>query len=434
MCNPGKHYNQILDGKDWILEEGDVLYVTSPASGMLLGKIRLNTNNFCNTIASAALKGLENFGKTSVAKRLSLLENLFCLLDANQEQLSHVISLETGKPIKCSTREVLESISLIKKYHFEDNFKQLETGSAMLALTGYNLPLFWPVKAIVSAIVSGSSLVICPSQKSPVTANHAVRLALQAGYSALSLIHSSHEEFLKPANSLCFKTINLIGLQPDSKKSLANAKVPLTINLLDPLLHTAMIIEDVPESFDMEGLAKKLARFCFEFAGQQPFATRWIMVNSNLYYEFLSVFEKAMNLVMYGDVLDHTVDIGPMISIKETDEACNHIEEMINSYAFRLFGDTEPNRMLYQGWLKPTVLCGELPHRMPVKSDIFAPLVCIIPCNSSFEALHSLEDMNFTGLISMFVNPDTIKDKLKELKDNIKIVFNDFPIQYSKDL
>lgn len=387
---------QILGGQDWSLPSGALLSVVSPATQTLLGLIQTLGKNPLSPVMEAAQEGFEAFSQTQWEERSLILENLALLLEAHQEPLSQWIALEVGKPIKLATMEVQRAIRLARGYARKTGEIALQERSEspvalgknhqayyslrplgpVLAYTPFNFPLNLVMHKLAPAIAAGTSILIKPSPKAPFTALYLAKLAIAAGYLPISMLNLSNEQALKLVCNPVFKVFSFTG--GAIGWDLAKAAPVDTVKILELGSRTALMVEDIAHAAQLDEIAKKAALSGFGFAGQSCISTQRILVNRALYPEFLSAFERASQLVMIGDVLDHTVDLGPMITPEAARLANSRIAEALSAGA-RLLEDPDSNRLLYEGWLKPTTLVDTTPEMAVNREELFAPVVTITP-------------------------------------------------------
>jgi acyl-CoA reductase-like NAD-dependent aldehyde dehydrogenase len=125
----------------------------------------------------------------------------------------------------------------------------------------------------------------------------------------------------------------------------------------------------------------------FANSGQVCISVQRIFVQRKRYAEFIGKFIEATGKLKVGDPLDKNCDIGPMISSQELERALSWLEE-----AKTLGARVEVGGEAIGNCLKPTILTGVTMEMKVVCSEVFAPIVSVLPYDSFDEALNMADD------------------------------------------
>ncbi|KAG6759987.1 hypothetical protein POTOM_036486 [Populus tomentosa] len=218
----------LIDGK-WVdAHDGDTMQVLNPATGEVVAIVpcmgQSETNNaissaydaFRLVIGGIASRGLvmkaqlllcclcrlesmlsEAWSKLTASERSQHIRKWYDLLIAHKEELGQLITLEQGKPLKEAMGEVSYGASFIEFYAEEAKrvygdiipatlgdrrlFVLKQPVGVVGAITPWNFPLAMITRKVGPALACGCTVVLKPSELTPLTALAAAELALQAG-------------------------------------------------------------------------------------------------------------------------------------------------------------------------------------------------------------------------------------------------------------
>jgi acyl-CoA reductase-like NAD-dependent aldehyde dehydrogenase len=179
------------------------------------------------------------------------------------------------------------------------------------------------------------------------------------------------------------------------------------------------IIED---DADVDAAVARCVVGSFANSGQVCISVQRIFVHKICYAEFISKFTEATCKLLVGDPLDKNCDIGPMISRQELERALSWLKE-----AKKLGAVVEAGGEAHGNCLQPTILTGVTREMKVVCSEVFAPIVSVIPYTSFDEALDMANDSVY-GLQAGIYTRD-IKKAFKAISrlDVGGVIINDVP-------
>ena len=132
----------------------------------------------------------------SVHQRKAVLQKLYDLIEVNQEELALLDCLDVGKPISNAIGEDIQMTLMFLKGHIEGADKLLSPSGrdgsdfayklrkpvgVVGGIIGWNYPLLMAVMKLGPALIMGNSLVLKPSEFTPLSAIRLASLALEAG-------------------------------------------------------------------------------------------------------------------------------------------------------------------------------------------------------------------------------------------------------------
>lgn len=424
----------ILQGSDRFGKTGSIMPVYYPADhATQIGECFCAEPLHIELIERAAEQGFQQFRKSKPAERAAILSRLADLMEANQETLAVVITQECGKPIKLSRHEVERAIGVCRGYAVEAGRNASTTYYAdgregkvsrfpigpVLAITPYNFPLNLVVHKLAPAIAAGCSITIKPAPKTPLTALLLGKLAIEAGYEAISVIPTGNEVAEALVRSEAFAKLSFTGSAKVGWHLRAIAgKKSVTLELGG---NAALIVDDLSEP--IEAIAQRAAFGAFAYSGQICISLQRLFINERIKDTFLSAFVAATRAIKVGDPMKSDTDMGPMITIEDVQRTRSLIKDALRAGANVVYGGNTYNALT----MNPTILDRTTPDMAVNAEEAFAPLVTVVTYNDFEEALGLVNQSRY-GLQTGLYTSDFAKAELAyQLLDVGGVILNDIP-------
>ncbi|EXB51249.1 Succinate-semialdehyde dehydrogenase [Morus notabilis] len=187
----------LIGGKWTDAYDGKTIEVRNPATGEVIADVSCMGQKETNDAISSAYNAYNSWSKLTATERSKSLRKWYDLLVAHKEELGQLITLEQGKPLKEALGEIsygagfLEFFSEEAKRIYGDIippaladrrlFVLKQPVGVVGAITPWNFPLAMITRKVGPALACGCTVVIKPSELTPLTALAAAELSLQAG-------------------------------------------------------------------------------------------------------------------------------------------------------------------------------------------------------------------------------------------------------------
>jgi acyl-CoA reductase-like NAD-dependent aldehyde dehydrogenase len=288
------------------------------------------------------------------------------------------------------------------------------------AITPFNFPMNLVAHKVAPAIAAGNALVVKPATKTPLSLLKMAELLEEAGLPAgvLNVVIGSGKVVgnqLVQDERLAMITFTGSPAVGRGIKALAGLKrVTLELGSNSPTI--------IDEDADLAKAIPRCVMGSFANSGQVCISVQRIFVHSRRYAEFLAEIVAATRQLVVGDPMDRRCDIGPMISDVELQRALVWLDE---AKALGATVETGGNRI--GNCLEPTILSGVTPDMQVMCSEVFAPIVSIVPFDTFEEAL-DMADASVYGLQAGIYTNDINKafQAVKRL-DVGGVIINDVP-------
>jgi acyl-CoA reductase-like NAD-dependent aldehyde dehydrogenase len=386
---------KILIGGEW-REAGETVEVRSPFTNELLAEVASADAADLETAVAAAEKAarqMRNLPRYEIAAGLRKIAEG---IEARKREFGETIAREAAKPIKTALGEVERGIATFRWAAGEAErlageavpLDTIETGKGktgftkrvprgvIYGITPFNFPLNLVGHKVAPALASGNSIIIKPSEKTPLTALLLGEVFLESGLppAALQIVPMSVEHIDPVYEDERIKMISFTGSAEVGWKIKSRAgKKMVTLELGG----NAPVIVD--ETADLEHSVARSALGAFTYSGQVCISVQRLLLHEKIADRFTEKFiEKAANLKT-GDPLDEATEMSVMIEEKAAARAESWIKEATDNGAEILCGGARRGAML-----DATVLTGTSPEMRVVAEEVFAP-VAVIEKFSDFE-------------------------------------------------
>lgn len=424
----------LLHGSDRFGHTGVITPVYSPLdSATVLGCHHRAEPLHLELIERAAEKGFADFRKTSPLRRAEILERLANGIEKRAEEFAQLITREAGKPIRLSRAEVVRSILICRGYAqevqrqwpvcppvegYETKVARFPRGPA-LAITPYNFPLSLVVHKLAPAIAAGCSITIKPAPQTPLTALLLGRVAIEAGYEAISVVPTDNTVAETLVQSDVFATVSFTGSRRVGwrlRQMAGNKAVTLELGG-----NAALVVED--DSRPLQDIAERAAFGAFAYAGQICISVQRIFVNEALLDTFVPALVKAARALKVGDALNPETDIGPMISVNEVQRARSLMKDALQAGANVVYGGNTFNAFT----MNPTLLDRTTPDMAVNSEEVFAPIATITPYATFEEALERVNASRYGLQAGIYTSNPTRMEQAWQNLDVGGVLINEIP-------
>jgi acyl-CoA reductase-like NAD-dependent aldehyde dehydrogenase len=339
------------------------------------------------------------------------------------DELGLLITREMGKPLpeaigevrRCGERleavldEIVEALEpeVLRDQSTESTIYRDPFG-VCAAITPWNFPLAMPQWLVVPALVAGNTVVLKPSEETPLVAQaYADLLNERLPPDVLLVVHGADGQ----GKALVRADVDLIaftGSREAGRHILAAAggdlkRVILELGGKDPLV----VLEDA----DVQEAARFAAQNCFRNAGQVCVSTERIYVHAAVADRFEAELVRLTEAQKVGDGTREGVTVGPLVNERQRDHVLRQIEDAVAKGARVLAGGRDHHGL----FVMPTVLGGVTPQMTIAQAETFGPVACISRFDDVGEAI-SLANGTPYGLgAAVFGGPASARDVARRL-------------------
>ncbi|GAB2501884.1 methylmalonate-semialdehyde dehydrogenase [Alkalibacterium psychrotolerans] len=392
--------------------------VFNPATGELIGKVPLSSKDELNEAAEKAQEAFTTWSRVSVPKRGRFMFKLQNLLIEHSEELAQLITLENGKTIADARGEVqrgienTENAASITNLIMGDSISTAATDVEVTnykypigvvgAISPFNFPMMVPFWMFPMAIAAGNSVILKPSEKTPLLIEKIVDLVEEAGIpkGVFNVVYGAHDVVNGILENKLIKAVSFVGSEPVGRyvyqKGTENMK---RVQSLTGAKNHVTVLNDA----DLDDAIPKIIGGAFGSAGQRCMAGSVLTLQEDIADEFLDKFVAAAKDIKIGNGQDDTTFLGPVIRKENQERTFNYIEKGTEEGAKILLDGREdiPEDGYFVG---PTIFDNVSTDMTIWKDEIFAPFVSIVRVKDVKEAVEVTNQSNFANGACLFTN------------------------------
>ncbi|KZS99653.1 aldehyde dehydrogenase [Laetiporus sulphureus 93-53] len=398
--------------------------VINPSTGKLIAKVTEGSPADVDDAVKAAHHAFEHtWGlNTPGRERGVLLNKLAQLVEDNIDAVSAVEALDNGKTFTWAKSDVQAVISTFRYYGGwadKNQGKTIETSDAQLVYTRHepigvvgqiipwNFPILMLAWKIGPALATGNTIVLKPSEFTPLSALFIAKLVDQAGFppGVVNIINGygstigQHIAEHMDIEKIAFTGSTLVGrkiMEAAAKSNLKN--VTLELGGKSP----NVIFDDC----DIDAAVSWAAFGIYYNHGQTCCAGSRIFVHEKIYDEFLHKFTERSRQIKVGDPFEPEMFQGPQVSEVQYDRIMGYIQSGKEEGATLHHGG---NRIGEEGYfIQPTIFTDVKPHMKIVQEEIFGPVGVIIKFKDEDDIIAQANDTVY-GLAAAVFTRDISK-------------------------
>ena len=392
-----------IDGA-FVTPHGEELFdLFNPASGKVIGRVRLGDAEDTRRAVAAAKRALPAFSRTSKAERIALLHRLHQAMLGKVEAIKEATIEEYGAPVsraawgaQYAAEAFLNAAKTLESYAFTQRIGTTDVVMQPLGVVGLITP--WNANAgficnkLAMAIAAGCTAVIKPSEMSAMQTQIVTEGLHQAGLppgvfnivtgrgDVVGAELSAHPDVAKisfTGSTAVGKTILRAGAETLKRVTLElGGKSPTLI------LEDADFAQAIPLAIEAG----------FINSGQACLAGTRILVPEGRLAEVRERVKAAVAAVKVGDPRDAATAIGPMVSQKQYERVQHYIRLGVQSGAELLIGGEGHPEGLGGYFVRPTVFFNVGNDMSIAREEIFGPVLCILGYRSEEEAIAIAND------------------------------------------
>jgi len=397
-------------GGEWVEGKGGLTFPTlNPATEETLSEIGLAAREDVDLAVTVARSAFERgeWASRPIRERATVVRRIGDLILEHRVPLAILESLDSGKPVRESFEGDLPRAA--GNFHFFADFALQEEGmyfdngtdthhafreplGVVALVTPWNLPLYLETWKIAPALMMGNSVVLKPSELTPLTAIYFTELLQQVDLpkGVFSLVHGFGEnstgEFLVSHKGV--DAISFTGETSTGRAIMRAASVgPTRVSFELGGKGASVVFEDA----SFEEAVSESVRAAFRNQGEICLASPRLFVARSRYEEFVEQFVDQARKIVVGDPLDYATTMGALISQEHLNKVTGYIHGA-EGHGNLVFGGLRPNHLARGYFLQPTVLTGlSLDHPIS-REEVFGPVVSIYPFDTEAEVVRAVND------------------------------------------
>jgi acyl-CoA reductase-like NAD-dependent aldehyde dehydrogenase len=349
------------------------------------------------------------WGTMSGSGRAALMRALATLVSQEAETLAQLETRDSGKVLREARMQVRalpewldyyagfadklrgDSISVNNSNIFA--YTRRDPVGVVGAVVPWNSPLLLTVSKMAPALAAGCTLVIKPSEHTPVTALELAALAGKAGFpkgviNVVTSASSSTGKALvghKHVGKIAFTGSTRVGASV--LRSVADNFTRVALELGGK---SAQIVFD---DADLDAAANGVIAGIFAASGQSCMAGSRLLVQRSIHDDLVARIMSSSSNIRLGDPMDDATDMGPLANTDQYEKVQRYVASAVDEGAIAVeCGTSRPPN----GWfIRPTILTEVTPTMTVWREEIFGPVLSVVPFDTEDEAVALANDTKY---------------------------------------
>ena len=404
-------------GGKWLdAENGATFPVTNPATGEVLANVADIGLNETKLAIDSAESAFKSWSKTTAYHRSQLLRRWYDLILANIDDLALLMTQEQGKPLAEARGEVVYGASFIEWFAEEAKrtygeitpswsadrriltIKQPIGVSA--AITPWNFPIAMITRKVAPALAAGCTIIVKPSEETPLCALALAVLAEEAGIPAgvFNVLTTTQPATIgrELTENPIIRKFSFTGSTPVGKllmRQCANTvkKVSLELGGNAPFL----VFDDA----DIDQAVQGAIQSKYRNAGQTCVCANRFFIQDRVYDQFAEKYAQEIGRLRVGFGWQPNIEIGPLINREAIEKVDRLVTDAVGKGATAVVGGHRHE--LGGNFYEPTVLTDVTADMSCMHEELFGPVAPLCRFQTEEEGVRLANDTPF-GLAAYF--------------------------------
>jgi len=391
-------------GGEWQAGEADPIAVVDPSNERTLVEVPSASAAQVDAALQAARDAREEWRRTGAMARGRLVREMAAVLRDNVPELGELVLQETGKIQMLSTMEVEVTADFMVinaewDSRIEGEILPSDTPREVInllrvpygvvaAICAWNWPLAVLSRKLAPALVTGNTVVIKPSEVTPLSTIRAVQLwveNLEIPAGVVNLVTGGGEVGGELVRSPKTDLVSFTGHRDTGKRIVADASANLTQVALElGGKAPAIVLADADIGLAVDSLIA--ARYT-STSGQQCGCAERVLVERPVLDEFVERYAKAAAALRVGDPRTE-VDLGPLVNAAQFEKVSAAVAKATEEGGTVVTGGGRPEGGEFEKgfYFEPTVLTGVDRSMSIARDETFGPVMPVLPVDGLEEA------------------------------------------------
>lgn len=407
----------LVDGQECFTKK--TIDVINPATEELIATVPEVDVATIDTTLKAAKKGFEIWSKTSPAERKIAILRYADLLEKNSRRIIRLLMEETGKPqdnaeydfgmLTTCLRFFVEEFERLDQPVLHDpdgrflHYIQRQPLGVAVGMLAWNFPLLNIGYKLGPALAAGCSVIIKPSNQTPLASLEAAFLAKEAGIpdGVINVITSTDHEVMKSLlQSDVPAMVTMIGSTRGGREVMSSSCTSIKHFSVE-LGGNAPVV--VYADADIANAASQVVGLKFGNSGQVCVSPNRCFVHESVYDEFVAAAQECAA----------SVEMGPLVTDKARQYVLGLVESALADGAEVVCGGKAVAGPGF--FMEPTILKDVDPRMKVAYEEIFGPILPIIKFTDEDDEIALANDTEY-GLAA-YVFTTSLSNGLRAARD-----------------
>ena len=388
--------------------DGGVDAVLDPATGETIAEVASSSAADIDRAVAAATDAFPGWAATTPAERATALWRLADRMEEHQDELVALESRNVGKPIAAVPEEIEFDIDNLRFFAGAARTSTAQaTGEYMAGYTSvlrreplgvvasiapWNYPLMMAIWKIGPALAAGNTVVLKPSELTPMTALRLAELA---------------EDLLPPG------VLNVVTGQGESAGAALSGHPGVAIVSLTGEVSTGMAVMRaaadsltrvhlelggkapvvVFDDADLDAAVAAVRLFGYFNAGQDCTASTRVIAGPGVYGDLVDGLAEAASSLVMGSPADESTELGPLISADQQERVSGFVNRAVGAGAKVVTGGEPGDGPGF--YYRASVVADVAQDSEIAQREVFGPVVTVQRFDDEAEAIAWANDVNY---------------------------------------
>jgi aldehyde dehydrogenase (NAD+) len=372
--------------------------LVNPATEQPFATISLCGEADVDRAVQAAKRAFTSYSKTTPKQRIEYLRSIIAALTAREKDIIEASTRELGCPVSVNNQAAAaaagfkQAIATLETYNFETrlgpNIVRREPIGVCGLITAWNWPVHIISTKVSSALAAGCTVVVKPSEFTPVSAIVFAEAIHAAGLpqGVFNLVIGDGPTV---GQAICkHPDVDLVSFTGSTRAGVlvAEAAAPTVKRVAQELGGKSANIV-LPDA-DLEAAAKWNVTRAFTNSGQSCHAPTRVLVHERQRDALLALLVREAGKVRLGDPQDPATTMGPVVNKAQFERVQRYIQIGLEEGAKAACGGLGRPAGLERGYfVKPTIFADVRPGMRIEQEEIFGPVLAVVTYKTEEEAI-----------------------------------------------
>jgi betaine-aldehyde dehydrogenase len=403
------------------------LAVFNPATEEQIADVAAGGREDVELAVQAARAALTTWRKTSGAQRARYLRDIARAIKSRDEELAALSSRNNGKPLHEARIDISDAIAtydyyatLAEKLDERQNVQvplaapgftsttKLEPAGVVALIVPWNFPFVTTAWKVAPALAAGCTIVLKPSEITPLIELELGAIALEVGLPAgvLNIVNGTGAEVGSvlcdhaDIDKISFTGSNRVGEHVMQAAAKQVKSVSLELGGKSPMI----VFDDA----DIDAAIEWILGGIFYNAGQMCSATSRLLVQQGIASTLMEKLKRATEALKLGDAFTEGVGMGPITSAAQLRTVLRYIDRGVSEGLTVLTGGKRAAGFERGYFVEPTIFV-DVPSASALwREEIFGPVLCVRTFLTEEEGIELANDSDF-GLAAGIITRDAAR-------------------------
>jgi malonate-semialdehyde dehydrogenase (acetylating) / methylmalonate-semialdehyde dehydrogenase len=315
--------------------------IYDPATGQLTKHVDFASSDEISAAVAAAKAAFPAWRATSLSKRTDIMFKIRNLVEANRTEIAAHLTAEHGKVPSDALGEIARGIenlefacgipSLLKGGFSEqvsggvDVYQIRQPLGVVAGITPFNFPAMVPMWMFATAIATGNTFILKPSEKDPSAANYLAELLAEAGVpnGVFNVVHGDKVAVDAILDHPDIEAVSFVGSTPIARYIYeTGTKAGKRVQALGGAKNHMIVLPDA----DIEMAADAAVSAGYGSAGERCMAIATIVAVGDVADPLVEAIKARLPKIKVGPGSDPSAEMGPLVTKQHRDKVASYLD------------------------------------------------------------------------------------------------------------